>query len=199
MSSFALSTQVEMIQTVLPWLLLAWLTLEAIWDLRNQNVPVWFSLVMLIPALTLTFLVSPWAAVLVAVSLVSTEVRHQLPMAGTLGMYLTVGMIAVVAPEYLPLVIGWGALMIAWQLGGIGGADALAGLSLLLFFPSWEMLSSIVAGILIWSVALLILRYGRSAGLRLWTVASTRAAGTQAAGIRAYALAALIFGAMGCF
>ena len=78
-------------------------------------------------------------------------------------------------------------------------SDALAGLSLMLFFPSWEMLASIVAGILIWSVALLILRYGRSAGLRLWTVASTRAAGTQAAGIGAYALAALIFGAMGCF
>jgi len=48
-------------------------------------------------------------------------------------------------------------------------------------------------------VALLIFRYGRSAGLRLWTVASTRAAGTRAAGIGAYALAALIFSVLEWF
>ena len=89
--------------------------------------------------------------------------------------------------------------MVIWLIGVIGGADALAGLSLLLFFPSWIMLACIVAGILIWSVLSLVFRYGRSAGLRLWTVASTRAAGTRAAGIGAYALAALIFSVLEWF
>jgi len=185
--------------TLLPWLLFAWLTLEAIWDLRNQNVPVWFSLVMLLPGIILLAFDSFLVAINVVISLASTEVVQRIRPLGIAGLYLPLVVIPIIAPGSLPLVIGWALFVTLWLLGIVGGADALAGLSLLLFFPSWTMFACIVAGILIWSVALLILRYGRSAGLRLWTVASTRAAGTQAAGIGAYALAALIFGVLEWF
>ncbi len=191
--------------TLLPWLLFAWLTLEAIWDLRNQNVPVWFSLVMLLPGIILLAFDSFLVAIMVVISLASTEVVQRIRPLGIAGLYLPLVVIPIITPTTnatlgsLPLVIGWALFVTLWLLGIVGGADALAGLSLLLFFPSWTMFACIVAGILIWSVALLILRYGRSAGLRLWTVASTRAAGTQAAGIGAYALAALIFGVLEWF
>jgi len=190
------------IDSVLPWLLFAWLVIETVWDLRSHDVPVWFSLVMLIPGLALVGLFSPWGAVVIVLSLLATEVVKRSPLSGVIGaslLAITLPLVRLIAPAYLPLFVGWGGLMVIWLIGVIGGADALAGLSLLLFFPSWIMLACIVAGILIWSVALLIFRYGRSAGLRLWTVASTRAAGTRAAGIGAYALAALIFGVLEWF
>ena len=82
------------------------------------------------------------------------------------------------------------ATLTRWKLIA---ASALAGLSLLLFFPSWTMLTCIAVGILAWFALLLVLRYGREAGLRLWTVFSAHAPGTRVAGLGAYALAALIY------
>jgi len=182
--------------TLLPWLLLAWLTLEAIWDLRNQNIPVWFSLVMLIPGIILLGFDSFLVAIMVVISLASTEVVQRIRPLGIAGLYLPLVVILIIAPDSLPLVVGWALFVTLWLLGIVGGADALAGLSLLLFFPSWTMFACIATGILLWSVAFLILRYGRDAGLRILTVVNARAKGTVAAGIGAYALAALIFGVL---
>ncbi len=193
MSSFALSAQAEMIQIALPWLLLAWLTLEAIWDLRNHDIPIWFSLVMLLPGIILLAFDSFLAAIMVVMSLASTEVVQRIRPLGIAGLYLPLVVIPIIAPGSLPLVIGWALFVTLWLLGIVGGADALAGLSLLLFFPSWTMFVCIAAGILIWSVALLLLRYGRDAGLRLLTVVSARAKGTVAAGIPAFALAMVVY------
>jgi len=176
------------------WLLFGWLVFETVWDLRSHNLPVWFSLAMLIPGIALLAIASPFVAILATVSLLSTEISRRYWLVGMAGMYIPLLAITLISPGCLPLALGWAVLMALWLANGIGGADALAGLSLLLFFPTWIMLACIVAGILIWSIVLLILRYGRSAGLRLWTVTSTRAAGTKVAGIGAYALAALIFG-----
>ncbi len=33
----------------IPWLLFGWLAFETIWDMSDKNIPVWFSLAMLIP------------------------------------------------------------------------------------------------------------------------------------------------------
>ena len=176
------------------WLLFGWLVFETVWDLRNNDIPIWFSLAMLIPGIALFAIASPFVAILAAVSLLSTEISRRYWLVGMAGMYIPLLAITLISPGCLPLALGWAVLMALWLANDIGGADALAGLSLLLFFPTWIMLACIVAGILIWSIVLLILRYGRSAGLRLWTVTSTRAAGTKVAGIGAYALAALIFG-----
>jgi len=180
--------------TYLPWLLLAWLTFETLWDLRDRRIPLWFSLVILIPGIIWLGLDSWRTAILIILSLAFTEVRNSNPGLGLTGMFGSAVLIPVVSPAHWPLAAGWWGLMLLWSLGILGGADALAGLSLLLFFPSWKMLVALVAGILTWSLLMLLLRYGRKAGLRLWVVASTRARGTKAAGLGAYALAALFYG-----
>jgi hypothetical protein len=76
----------------------------------------------------------------------------------------------------------------------LDGADALAALSLLLFFPTLAMAAAILAGILCWSLAVLWVQYRKDTGLRLWTVLTSKAAGTQEAGLGAYALAVLFYG-----
>ena len=175
------------------WLLFGWLVFETVWDLRSHNLPVWFSLAMLIPGIALLAIASPFIAILAAVSLLSTEISRRYWLVGMAGMYIPLLAITLISPGCLPLALGWAVLMALWLANGIGGADALAGMSLLLFFPSWVMLACIAAGILAWFGLLLILRFGRSAGLRLAAVATTGASGTRVAGVGAYALAALVY------
>jgi len=175
------------------WLLFGWLVFETVWDLRSHNVPVWFSLVMLIPGIVLLAIASPFVVILAAVSLLSTEISRRYWLVGMAGMYISLLAIPIIDISCLPLALGWAVLMALWLANVIGGADALAGMSLLLFFPSWTMLACIGLGILAWFGLLLILHFGRSAGLRLWAVATTGASGTRVAGVGAYALAALVY------
>jgi len=177
--------------------LFLWLTFETIWDLRakDHKIPVWFSLVMLLPGLAwLGYFVSPWAALLMAVSIASTEIYPYSLASGFLGLFAPPPVIIFISPELMPLVIGWGILVTLWMLRILGGADALAALSLLLFFPTWPMAAAILAGILCWSLALLWVRYRKDTGLRLWTVLTSGAAGTEQAGLGAYTLAVLFYG-----
>ena len=178
----------------LPWLLFAWLGIEAIWDLHSHDVPIWFSLAMLVPGIVLLGFNSFLASVLLAISLAATELAQHVRSLGIAGMFLPLVVIPLAAPACLPLEVGWGVLMALWLANVIGGADALAGLSLLLFFPSWMMLACIALGILAWFGLLLVVRYGKTAGLRLWTLLAARAGGARVTGIGAYALAALIYG-----
>lgn len=182
--------------TYAPWLLFVWLAFETIWDLRRRDIPMWFSLAMIIPGLILIALDSLILAGLIILSLLATEIRHRYALPGIIGMYGPIILIPFIKPDFIPFAFSWGVLMTIWLLGVIGGADALAGLSLMLFFPSWEMLTLVVLGILVWSVLYLIVRYGKFAGLRLWTVAMARAPGTKVAGIGAYALAAFALGVL---
>jgi hypothetical protein len=181
--------------------LFCWLVFETIWDLRtcDHAIPVWFSLAILLPALVwLGYFVSPWAALLMAVSIVSTDIYQRSLVLGFLGMFAPPPLVVFIFPTLLPLVIGWAVLLSLWFLRVLGGADALAALALLLFFPSWIMVMAILAGILCWSLALLWLKHRKDIGLRLWTVLSSRAAGTRQAGLGAYVLAVLFYVAY-CF
>jgi hypothetical protein len=74
------------------------------------------------------------------------------------------------------------------------GADALAGLALLLYFPSWLMIMSMLAGAIVWSLEVLIWRHGKNVHLRLWAVLQTHAKNNELPGFSVYALAILYYG-----
>ena len=178
-------------------ILFLWLTLGTIWDLRSkdQKIPLWFSLVLLLPGLAwLGYFVSPWAALLMAVSIASAKIYPFSLVLGSLGLFAPPPVVIFISPQLMPLVIGWGILVTLWILRVLCGADAMAGLSLLLFFPTWPMAVAILAGILCWSIALLWVQYRKDTRLRLWTVLTSGAARTQQAGLGAYALAVLFYG-----
>ena len=177
--------------------LFAWLVFETIWDLRDRNIPIWFSLAMLVPGvIKLAVGVSVWPAILMVVSVACTEAYRRTKLVALVGIFAPLVLIQALFPALQPLAIYWLVIVVLWLVGVIGGADALTGLSLALFFPStWAMPIAIFCGIICWNTALLLLKYRKDAGLRVWTVLRTRAGGDTVAGIGAYALAVLFYGA----
>ena len=177
--------------------LFVWLAFETIWDLRDRNIPIWFSLAMLIPGIImLAAHVSMWPSILITISVACTEAYRRARLIALIGIVAPPGLILALFPAIQSLAIGWLVIVSLWLAGVIGGADALAGLSLALFFPStWVMPIAILCGIFCWNTALLLLKYRQDAGLRVWTVLSARAKGESVAGIGAYALAVLFYGA----
>ena len=176
--------------------LFAWLVFETIWDLRDRNIPIWFSLVMLVSGVVLLAVgVSVWPVILMVVSIACTEAYRRAKLIALIGIFAPPGLMIALFPTLQPLAICWFVMVSLWLTGVIGGADALAGLSLALFFPStWIMPIAILCGIFCWNTAFLLLKYRRDAGLRIWTVLSAKSKGENIAGIGAYALAVLFYG-----
>jgi hypothetical protein len=177
--------------------LFAWLIFETIWDLRDRNIPIWFSLAMLVPGFIMLVVgVSVWPAILMVVSVVCTEAYRRAKPIALVGIVAPPGLILALFPALQPLTICWLVIVTLWLAGVIGGADALAGLFLVLFFPATlAMPIAILCGIFCWNTVHLLLKYRQDAGLRVWTVLRARAKGDTVAGIGSYALAVLFYGA----
>ncbi|MEA3350156.1 MAG: hypothetical protein U9Q82_06020 [Chloroflexota bacterium] len=175
---------------VISLFLYVWLTAETIQDFRDRRIPLWFSIVPLSLGLIVFLLYrSMGAATLMAVSIAATNLTQS-----TLRRILTILPLAGVAMlGYVPLAVGWLLFYMVWELGAMGAADALAGAYLLIWFPTWIMLASIVTGVLLWNLGALLLRYGCEAGLRLWTTIANRAKPTRVPSIGAFLIALPLF------
>jgi len=139
--------------------LFLWLTFETIWDLRakDHKIPIWFSLLNA-PARTglVGLFVSPWAALLMAVSIASTEIYPHSLVLGFLGLFGPASGDHIHFSRAHAFGNRLGILVTLWMLRILGGADALAALSLLLFFPTWPMAAAILTGILCWESCLIV-------------------------------------------
>ena len=173
-------------------LLLIWMTFEAGWNLFQRRLPVWFSLIPLGAGLVyLAATGQAWLAVVIALAVMATEIETR-PLR-IVGALLAVMLITLLSPEHLPLAVGWIVFVAIWEVRVLFGADALAGLVLLLFFPSWLMLACIGIGLGLWALIVLAARYRRDFGLRLWTVLVNRAKGTSYPAIGGFVLALVVF------
>ena len=173
-------------------LLLIWMTFEAGWNLFQRRLPLWFSLIPLGAGLVyLAVSDQAWLAVIIALAVMATEIEARpLRMVGAL---LSVTLIILLSPDHLPLAVGWVLLSALWEVRVLYGADALAGLVLLIFFPSWFMLTCMGIGLGLWAVIVLAMRYKKDFGLRLWTVLANRANGTDYPGIGGFVLALIVY------
>ena len=173
-------------------LLLIWMTFEAGWNLFRRRLPLWFSLIPL--GAGLVYLAANdqvWLAATIALAVMATEIEARpLRMVGAL---LSVILIILLSPGHLPLAVGWIFLSALWEIRVLYGADTLAGLVLLIFFPSWLMLACIGIGLGLWAVIVLVMRYKWDFGLRLWTVLSNRAGGTAYPSIGGFVLALVVY------
>ena len=173
-------------------LLLIWMTFEAGWNLFRRRLPLWFSLIPL--GAGLVYLAAndqAWLAAVIALAVMATEIEaRSLRM---MGATLSAVLMILLNPEYLALAVGWALLVGLWELRILYGADALAGLILLIFFPSWLMLACMGVGLGLWAVMVLAMRYKRDFGLRLWTVLANRAEGTAYPGIGGFVLALIVY------
>ena len=168
--------------------LLLWMVVEAIWNLFQRDLPVWFSAIPLVAGLVhVHYSDQTWLAIILIFAVATTEIRSRwLRLSGTA---ISTPLIALVSPAYLPLAAGWLLLVLCWETRLLYGADALAGLILLIFFPTWRMLACIGLGLSLWAVIVLALRHRHTLGLRLWTVAANRTRGTAYPGIGGFVLA----------
>ena len=88
--------------------LFAWLVFETIWDLRDRNIPIWFSLAVLIPGVVMLAMgVSVWAAILMGISMfISTKMTATTGMEGSQKMIL----------YFMPVMFTWICL---WAPAGL--------------------------------------------------------------------------------
>jgi hypothetical protein len=179
----------NVVQEIAIPILLVWLLAETLWDLKNRDIPRWFSIIPLTAGLIHLAWVGNWpAALLMVFSILGTHISHP-------GRYVIVAAPVVFLaflPGTLPLAIGWSLLYLAWELGWFGGADALAGAYLLIWFPGWEMLIGIVLGILVWNVGVALIRYRMDAGLQIWTKVRLGVPGKSNPGLGGFLLALTI-------
>ena len=172
--------------TIVLLILWGWLFLETLWDFKNRDIPRWFSLIPLIIGLIHLVWIDRWlVAILMGISILGTHLAHP-------RRYLVVAaplVFLAFQPGMLPLALGWSLLYLAWELGWIGGADALAGAYLLIWCPAWEMLIGIVFGIFVWHVGLALARYGPQAGLQIWVTVQQQIRGTRLPGMGAFLIA----------
>ena len=183
--SGARGTLMTQVQEIAIPVLLVWLLLETVWNLKDRDIPRWFSIIPLAAGLIHLVWAGNWlAAVLMLFSILGTHITHS-------GRYVVVAapiIFLAFLPEILPLAIGWVLLYLAWELGWFGGADALAGAYLLIWFPGWEMLIGIVLGIIIWNLALAMKMFGKQAGLQIWSRVSAGMKGLKTPGLGAFLL-----------
>ncbi|MBN1666313.1 MAG: hypothetical protein JW862_04470 [Anaerolineales bacterium] len=183
-------------QLIIAFLLFAWQTAAAIWDFYDRRIPAWFSLVPLVCGLIyFGIMISPVAAVLLLVSVLGTNLPSRLGFVLTAvpGAYLVYS--AYPEPQ-TALFAGWILLWVLWLAGVMGGADALAGTVLLVWFPFPLMLVALLTGLLLWSLGLLGFRYGVGAPLRIWIVIRqgwSKKLPHPQPGLGAFPLAMLIF------
>ena len=177
-------------------ILFAWLFVETIWDLKERDIPRWFSIIPLATGLIHLAWVGNWlAALLMLISILGTHITHP-------GRYVVVAapvVFLVFLPGMLPLAIGWSLLYLAWELGWFGGADALAGAYLLIWFPTWAMLIGIGLGLIAWNLAFATKVFGKHAGLRIWTRVSAGVPGIKTPGLGTFTLALVLFSIISFF
>jgi hypothetical protein len=150
--------------------LLIWQAFSTVWDWRDRSIPVWFSLIPLVAGiLFFGIMVSPLGAVLLLVSILGTNLSSRTGLILTIlpAAYLLVSSFP---SELTALYAGWLLFWVLWLGGVLGGADALAGTVLMVWFPTPEMLIAILAGLLIWSLGMLVKRFGFLAPVRIWLV-----------------------------
>lgn len=174
-------------------LLLIWLAFEAGWNLFQRRLPVWFSLIPLgAGCVSLVAVDQIWLAVIIPLAVMATEIEaRSLRITGAL---LAVVLMLLVSPAAIPLAASWLIFTALWEVRVLYGADALAGLALMIFFPSWWMLACIGIGLGLWALMVLALRYQQGFGLRLWTVLANRAKGTTYPSIGGFVLALVGYG-----
>ena len=185
-----ITTELTPLQFIAWMLLLGWLFAESFWDIRNRNIPRWFSIIPLASGLVYLGVTTQWyAAALVTLSVGVTSVSHP-----ALRRFVMACLLLVMAfiPELRWLLAGWALLYLDWELGWMGGADALAGLYLLAWFPIPKMVVSLFLGTLIWTSAIAITRFRRDVGLKIWTTVSTCAAGTHIPNLGSFLVSLMI-------
>jgi Flp pilus assembly protein protease CpaA len=135
-----------------------WLLWEAWWDYHDQNLPLWFSLVPLAAGLIYRAALGDWPAALFAALLVaSTELPSALWRVPALGILAALAATNL-PPVWLPLIAGCVLAELLFELGAMGGADALAIIYTMLWFPLWTALGALLAGMLVLSLVQLLVR-----------------------------------------
>jgi Flp pilus assembly protein protease CpaA len=179
-------------QTIIALVLIVWMIVESVWDLRDQNIPIFFSLVPLIAGAAYLWYTGQVA---VAISIVLLVAATNLPPTARLISVVILALIsfANIPPAYYPLLAGFLIVFAFFHLNIMGGADALAAVYALVWFPYWSMLAALMAGMLIAAIVIIAIKYRRNTAKHLIETISKNQSGTRAPTLTGFLLGVFAF------
>ena len=179
-------------QAIIAIILIVWMAAESIWDLRDQNIPLFFSLVPLLGGVAyLCFTGQYGVGIAVALLVAATN----LPASARLISVLIIAGIsfANIQPAYYPLLVGFLIVFAFFHMNIMGGADALAAVYALVWFPYWSMLAFLMTGMLISAIVIIAIKYRRKMAKHMVETISKNQAGTRAPTLTGFLLGTSIF------
>jgi Flp pilus assembly protein protease CpaA len=81
--------------------------------------------------------------------------------------------------QYFPLFVGFLLMYTFFQAGIMGGADSLAAIYMLLWFPSWGMLGTLLWGMLIIASVILYKKYKKQSLIKIIQTVKSGDEGTK--------------------
>lgn len=173
-------------------MLLVWLLAETVWDFKDQNIPLFFSIIPLSTGLAVLALSGEWlTALLIGLLVLATNLNPTPRMVAVAAGVIVAA--ANIPPAFFPLLAGFVIVFFLFHLNVMGGADALAAIYLLVWFPSSLLLGSLFAGMLLAAVGILVLRFRRRVWGQITNTVSGRASGTRMPSLVGFFLGALAF------
>ncbi len=179
-------------QAIIAIILVIWMAVEAVWDLRDQNIPLFFSLVPLI--LGAAYLAFEGQYMMAAGVVLLVAATNLPPTARLLSIVVLAAILLANIPQsFYPLLVGFLIVFAFFHLNIMGGADALAAVYALVWFPYWVMLAFLMGGMLISAIIIITLKYRRNTAKHMIDTISNSQAGTRAPTLTGFLLGTSAF------
>jgi hypothetical protein len=139
------------------WMVLVWFAIETYWDIRRSTLlPIGLVLPPVVLGIAAQAAYGQW---LIAGAALLMVLMHNASMAlvRTVGTALAAG--ACLYSGNIVLAIGFVLYWALWEFHIMGGADALAAYAALMIAPNQLMFWTLLAGILIWASAVMVIVY----------------------------------------
>jgi hypothetical protein len=158
--------QLSTLQLIAAPLLMVWIAIETAWDFKNQNIPIGFSLIPLLGGVAVLAVNGEWlTAIVITVFVFVTNFSAKIAIPTILGGSIIV--FSNIPAQYFPLFVGFLLMYTFFQAGIMGGADSLAAIYMLLWFPSWGMLGTLLWGMLIIASVILYKKYKKQSLIKI--------------------------------
>jgi hypothetical protein len=190
---FLFAGPLSLVQIIAVVVLCGWLIWEALYDVKDQNIPLFYSIVPFVAGMIYWIATGQWQyAVLILVLVGLTNIPNVwisvLSAAG-----FTVAAFFILPASFYPALVAFIFAFILYTLNMMGGADGLAIIYTAFWFPFWGTVVCLLVGTCLYALVRLIIRDKGDTALKLYLRIKNRDVGDHAPGLIGYAIGILLF------